>query len=587
MHFIANLRIGQRLWLAFAISIAFSVLLAAYARTSLMHINDELTLMVDDRMVKVHQLELIKDNVNVTAQAVRNVLLLADAEAKRKQLGIVEGIAKSNAETFEKLEASITSERGRQLMAPTVQARTAFVASVRKVIELSTNNETDAARDLLLGETQEVQAKYFQALDALVAFQQELMHDAAKSADATVDFAAIAVVVAAAAAVAIGAAMALLITRSVVTPIQQAVTAAETVAAGDLRLHLDTSRKDETGQLLGALQRMNDALVRIVGAVRGNADSVATASGQIAQGNADLSQRTEQQASSLQETAASMEELSATVNHNTDTARQAAQLATSAARVAEGGGQVMGQMVSTMEQITTSSRRIADIIGTIDGIAFQTNILALNAAVEAARAGEQGRGFAVVAGEVRLLAQRSAEAAREIKGLIGASVERVEAGNTLVGEAGRTMEDVVGQVRRVADMIGEISAASSEQSKGIAQVGEAVNQLDQVTQQNAALVEESAAAAESLRGQAAQLAETVSTFKLDGAAARPAATRADKPRPVLTTKAAAAKPHAARAAPAASAKAPAPAARSAPAVAPTAAPAPAPAAAADDEWTSF
>ncbi|MFG6433747.1 methyl-accepting chemotaxis protein [Roseateles sp. LYH14W] len=580
MNFIANLRIGQRLWLAFAISIAISVLLAAYARTSLVRINDELTLMVDDRMAKVEQLEQIKDNVNLTAQAVRNVLLLSDAEAKRKQLADVEAIAKRNAEIFSKLEASITTERGRQLMATTVQARTAFVDSVRKVIELGTNNETEAARDRLLGETQELQGKYFTSLEALVKFQQDLMHDAAKSADATVDFAAIAVVVAAAAAVLIGAAMALLITRSVVTPIQQAVTAAETVAAGDLRLHLDTNRKDETGQLLGALQRMNDSLVRIVGAVRGNADSVATASSQIAQGNADLSQRTEQQASSLQETAASMEELSATVNHNTDTARQAAQLATNAARVAESGGQVMGQMVSTMEQITTSSKKIADIIGTIDGIAFQTNILALNAAVEAARAGEQGRGFAVVAGEVRLLAQRSAEAAREIKGLIGASVERVEAGNTLVGEAGRTMDDVVGQVRRVADLIGEISAASSEQSKGIAQVGEAVNQLDQVTQQNAALVEESAAAAESLRGQAAQLAETVSTFKLDGAAAaKPVAARAAaKPRPAAAAKAAPAK-H--RPAPAAPAQARAPSA-------PPAAPKPAPAAAAaDDEWTSF
>ena len=579
MNFITNLRIGQRLWLAFAICIAISVLLAAYARTSLMQINDELTLMLEDRMVKVQQLEQIKDNVNLTAQAVRNVLLLSDADAKRKQLGEVEAIAKRNAEIFAKLEASITSERGRQLIATTVQARTAFVDSVRKVIELGTRDETEAARNLLLGETQELQGRYFKSLEALVAFQQELMNNAAKSADATVDFAAIAVVVAAAAAVAIGAAMALLITRSVVTPIRQAVNAAETVAAGDLRLHLDTHRKDETGQLLGALQRMNDSLVRIVGAVRGNADSVATASGQIAQGNADLSQRTEQQASSLQETAASMEELSATVNHNTDTARQAAQLATSAARVAEGGGQVMGQMVSTMEQITTSSKKIADIIGTIDGIAFQTNILALNAAVEAARAGEQGRGFAVVAGEVRLLAQRSAEAAREIKGLIGASVERVEAGNALVGEAGRTMDDVVGQVRRVADMIGEISAASSEQSKGIAQVGEAVNQLDQVTQQNAALVEESAAAAESLREQATQLAETVSTFKLDGAAAKPAAARVAKPRPALAAKAAPAKP---RTAPAATAKAPAPAA---PAAAPK--PAPSAAAAADDEWTSF
>jgi methyl-accepting chemotaxis protein len=576
MNLLTDLRIGRRLGLAFAISIAFSVLLAAYARTALMHINDELEVMVDDRLVKIAQLEDIKDNVNINAQAVRNVLLVATPEAKRRQLADVDAAAKRTAELFDKLNASLPPGRGREMMDGVVQARALFVASVRKVLDLGMKGETDQARDVLLGETQDVQAKYFTALEALVSLQKDLMHQAAKSTDETVDFAAVAVVVAAATALAVGMAMALLITRSVVNPIQQAVNAAETVAAGDLRLQLTTTRKDEAGQLLGALQRMNDSLVRIVGAVRGNAESVATASGQIAQGNADLSQRTEQQASSLQETAASMEELSATVNHNTDTARQAEQMATGAARVAESGGEVMGQVVDTMEQITTSSRKIADIIGTIDGIAFQTNILALNAAVEAARAGEQGRGFAVVAGEVRLLAQRSAEAAREIKALISASVERVEAGNTLVGEAGRTMGEVVGQVRRVSDLISEISAASGEQSKGIAQIGEAVNQLDQVTQQNAALVEESAAAAESLRVQAGQLAETVSTFKLDAATpAKPAAPKAARPAPAVKAKAA---PPKARPVPALRAAALPVAAVAAATVA---------VAGADDEWTSF
>ncbi len=305
-----------------------------------------------------------------------------------------------------------------------------------------------------------------------------------------------------------------LLTRSITSPLREAVRVAETVAAGDLGTHIEVRHRDETGQLLASLQRMNDSLVRIVGDVRNASESIATGSTQIANGNADLSQRTEEQASNLQQTAASMEELTATVKHNADTARQAAQLSAGASAVAAQGGTAFGQVVRTMDDISASSKKIADIIGVIDGIAFQTNILALNAAVEAARAGEQGRGFAVVAGEVRTLAQRSAQAAREIKALIGESVEKVENGTRLVGDAGQTMDDIVAQVKRVSDLIGEISGSSVEQSTGIDQIGHAVNQLDQVTQQNAALVEESAAAAESLKHQAARLAEMVAVFKL-------------------------------------------------------------------------
>ncbi len=304
------------------------------------------------------------------------------------------------------------------------------------------------------------------------------------------------------------------VTRSITVPLGRAVEVAETVAKGDLSSRIDASSKDEIGQLLAALGRMNDSLVGIVGQVRNASDSIATGSAQIATGNADLSQRTEEQASNLQQTAASMEQLTATVKNNADTARQATQLASSAALVAAQGGEVVGQVVSTMQGISDSSRRIADIIGVIDGIAFQTNILALNAAVEAARAGEQGRGFAVVAAEVRSLAQRSAQAAREIKSLIGESVGKVEAGSRLVDDAGRTMGDIVSQVKRVSDLIGEISSASGEQTSGIGQINDAVTQLDHMTQQNAALVEESAAAAESLKHQAASLAQTVAVFKL-------------------------------------------------------------------------
>jgi len=320
------------------------------------------------------------------------------------------------------------------------------------------------------------------------------------------------------------------LTRSITRPIREAVRVAETVAAGDLTSKIEATTRDETGQLLAALKRMNESLVEIVGHVRASSDSIATGSSQIATGNADLSQRTEEQASNLQQTAASMEQLTATVKNNADTARAATQLAGGASEVAQHGGEVVGQVVATMEQISASSKKIGDIIGVIDGIAFQTNILALNAAVEAARAGEQGRGFAVVAGEVRNLAQRSAQAAKEIKALIGESIERVDQGNALVGDAGKTMGDIVAQVKRVSDLIGEISAASVEQSGGIGQIGDAVAQLDQVTQQNAALVEESAAAADSLRRQAARLAQVVATFKLNGGAPSALQAAAETPK---------------------------------------------------------
>jgi methyl-accepting chemotaxis protein len=308
-------------------------------------------------------------------------------------------------------------------------------------------------------------------------------------------------------------------TLSITRPIHRAVEVAECVAEGDLTTPIRVAARDETGRLLAALQRMQASLGRMVGAVRENADGVATASAQIAQGTNDLSSRTEEQASAIEQTSASMEELGSTVRGNADHARQASELARAASAVALEGGEVVGQVVATMKEIDESSRRIAEITGVIDGIAFQTNILALNAAVEAARAGEQGRGFAVVASEVRSLAQRSAAAAKDIKSLIESSVERVRHGSELVTRAGATMQAVVGSVQRVTEVAGEISHSSAEQSAGVAQIGEAVTQMDQATQQNAALVEESAAAAESLREQARRLLQAVSVFRFadDGA----------------------------------------------------------------------
>ncbi|MGV8899500.1 MAG: methyl-accepting chemotaxis protein [Burkholderiaceae bacterium] len=303
--------------------------------------------------------------------------------------------------------------------------------------------------------------------------------------------------------------------RAISRPLEAAVKIARGVAAGDLTQQIDVRSNDETGQLMQALKDMNDSLVQIAGDVRIGTDTIATASGQIAAGNMDLSSRTEQQASSLQETASSMEELTSTVQQNADNARQANQLATSASESAIKGGAVVAQVVDTMGSINASARKINDIIGVIDGIAFQTNILALNAAVEAARAGEQGRGFAVVATEVRSLAQRSASAAKEIKTLIGDSVEKVDQGARLVDQAGVTMTEIIDSVKRVTDIMGEISSASQEQTSGIEQINQAISQMDQVTQQNAALVEEAAAAAASLQDQAGHLSQVVGIFKLN------------------------------------------------------------------------
>ena len=364
--------------------------------------------------------------------------------------------------------------------------------------------------------------------------------------------------------------------------LREATEAAEALARFDLTHAIRDGGSGDGGRLLQALQNTQSSLQRLIGDVRSAADSIGTASAEIAVGNHDLSQRTEQTASNLQQAASSMSELTGTVKQTADAAMTANQLASSAASVAQRGGAAVSQVVATMDEISQSSRKINEIIGTIDGIAFQTNILALNAAVEAARAGEQGRGFAVVAGEVRALAQRSAEAAKEIKTLISASVERVYSGTEQVQAAGATMTEIVASVQRVTDIIGEISAAAREQSEGIGVVNGSVVQLDQMTQQNAALVEESAAAAESLREQSARMAEAIGVFKLGGTAARQTAAKAAAPRPV-PAKVPVAKPAAPRKAAATPAAMPA----VKPAVAPRPA-APVPPPAADDgDWETF
>jgi methyl-accepting chemotaxis protein len=383
-----------------------------------------------------------------------------------------------------------------------------------KTLKLITDDETEAAPKLLQTEVRPALGKWLNDIDELESTGQRLNDSAATATQKEYSLLRNFSLACMAMAFVLGTLIAYIVSRSLTNPLARAVDHAEKVARGDLSSRVNATGRDEVARLLQSLDLMSNGLATVVRNVRQNAEGVATASAQIFQGNNDLSQRTEQQASALEQTAASMEELGSTVKQNADNARHANQLALGASAVAIQGGEVVGKVVETMKGINDSSKRIADIISVIDSIAFQTNILALNAAVEAARAGEQGRGFAVVAAEVRSLAGRSADAAKEIKTLINASVERVTQGTALVDQAGATMTEVVASIKHVTDIMGEISAASTEQSAGVAQIGEAVNQMDQATQQNAALVEESAAAAESLRTQATQLVQAVSMFEV-------------------------------------------------------------------------
>jgi methyl-accepting chemotaxis protein len=409
-----------------------------------------------------------------------------------------------------------TSDEDKAAMKNVAEKGAVLVAASKKATELVTAGDRAAVTAHVKGEYAQTAAAYLAAIDAFVALQRQKGEQALANGAQARQRILLAGFGGAVLVIALGMLVAATLVRSIRQPLQESIRVAGAIAEGDLTQSISTTRRDEFGSLMRALQHMNESLGRVVGNVRASTDSISTASAEIATGNTDLSSRTEQTASNLQQAASSMEQLTGTVRQSADSARQANQLASSAAEVAQRGGSVVAQVVSTMDEINASSKKISDIIGVIDGIAFQTNILALNAAVEAARAGEQGRGFAVVAGEVRSLAQRSAEAAREIKGLIGSSVDKVEAGSRLVADAGATMNEIVGSVQRVTDIIGEITAASSEQSDGIGQINSAVTQLDQMTQQNAALVEESAAAAESLREQAHRLAEVVSVFRVGG-----------------------------------------------------------------------
>ncbi|MEZ5662434.1 MAG: methyl-accepting chemotaxis protein [Burkholderiaceae bacterium] len=586
-----NLRIGQRLGLAFGSVLLLMVVLAVLAVQGLNQARTDMDRMLEmDRRVGMAEEWAAHTRLNVNrvmALAKSNNNPAVDAFFKPQIAQTSERISVLQKD----LDASIESERGRALLGDIAQHRQAYVDVRKSYFDTLSSGDWDKASALLSDGLLPASERYLGAMDQLRQSQLDLVEEARREVHGGIATQLMISAVVAGLAIVLGIVLSWRITRSVTGPVREAVEAANAVAGGDLTRDVQSSRRDELGELLGALGKMKDSLVSTVGQVRSATDSINTASMEIAAGNQDLSARTEQAASNLEETAASMEELTSTVRNSADAARQANQLAASAAEVAVRGGEVVGQVVTTMQEIHQSSQKINDIIGTIDGIAFQTNILALNAAVEAARAGEQGRGFAVVAGEVRNLAQRSAEAAKEIKGLIGTSVDKVEVGSRLVGEAGQTMGEIVGSVQRVTDIIGEITAAAGEQSEGIGQVNTAVNQLDQMTQQNAALVEQSSAAAQSLKDQAQRLAEVIRVFRLAQNAplvVRPATVASASPvsspaKPAVTRPATPATQAAAPAAP----RRPAAATAAVTPAAPAARKVAAPAAAAEGEWESF
>ncbi len=517
MSWFANLRLRTKLLVSFAVVVWLTAVLGAFSITRLSSINDASTALSQHWMAS----QRAAATINTQAADFRiyelQFITATDAAERTAYGQKISAKAADIAKQMGEYTKLLSSPQESAMWDSFKTDWAAYQVEHNKMLALATQGKPDEAHAMAIGASRDIYLRYSEALDKLVAFNAQGSEAASSQAAASYASARWAILVGIVLSACIGAALAWSISAQVSAPIEDAAKVLQSVADGDLTHQVSATRRDEIGDMQAALARMISSLSDMVHQVRTGADSVATASSQIAQGNTDLSSRTENQASSLQQTAASVEEMAGTVRTNADNAHQANQLASAASDVAAKGGEVVSQVVDTMNGIQTASRKISDIIGVIDGIAFQTNILALNAAVEAARAGEQGRGFAVVAGEVRSLAQRSAQAAREIKTLINDSVEKVNSGSQLVSAAGATMGDVVTQVRKVTDLVGEIAHASTEQSQGIGQINQAVAQLDQATQQNAALVEESMAAADSLRSQAQKLAEAVAVFKLSGA----------------------------------------------------------------------
>ena len=524
---LSNFKISTRLAANSGAMILILLACIALGISVLGKVNDNTTAIVKDALPKSFQATQSLTDANSIALALRNTMLSDNDDDRRQQRALIGQSQQQLQAKLDWLQQNIYLPQGKAILARALDANAQYKASVAHMLTLIDQSSETEQRAYLNGTVRPIFRTYQAAMDEMVAFQVKRMNNYSDNAAQTYADSRVLMLALGAGALLMAMGLGWWIVRSITGPLHQAVAVAHTVAAGDLSSRIDVTSTDETGQLLDALRHMNDSLVRIVGDVREGTVSIGSASSQIAAGNLDLSARTEQQASALQQTAASMEELTSTVRQNADNAHRANDLAATASAVASKGGDVVAQVVQTMDSINASSKKIADIIGVIDGIAFQTNLLALNAAVEAARAGEHGRGFAVVAQEVRTLAHRSAAAAKEIKVLIDGSVAQVDSGTQLVDQAGATMQDIVQSIRHVTDIMGEISAASREQSVGIEQINHAVSEMDSVTQQNAALVEQASAAAAAMQEQAEALSGAVSVFKLD---ARPAAR---KPVPLL------------------------------------------------------
>ncbi|MFY3934374.1 methyl-accepting chemotaxis protein [Achromobacter xylosoxidans] len=515
-----NLSIGTRLSLGFGTVLALLLALTGLSQYELTHIGGINRAITEQTWTKANAINIIDVTTRANARANLELIVNTDPRTAETLFARIDTNRKTIDQALETLRPLFRTEDERQKLRLLEDVRGRYVKSFQGVGALLKRGERDAARQRLLEETLPLLDGLQDRVIEISRIQSAEMVDAGADSQRVIDNAGMLNLILSAMAVVLGGLFAWRVSKSITAPLAQAVSVAETVARGDLGQPIHAVTRDETGRLLRALHDMQDKLAGAVRTIRAGSETISSAAGQIAAGNTDLSSRTEEQAASLEETAASMEELASTVKQNADNARQANQLAASASEVAQRGGAVVSAVVSTMGDISASSRKISEIVSVIDGIAFQTNILALNAAVEAARAGEQGKGFAVVAGEVRSLAQRSAQAAREVKTLIEASVSKVAEGAGQAENAGTTMQEVVASVKRVTDIMGEIAAASQEQASGIEQVNRAVSQMDEVTQQNAALVEEAAAAAGSMQDQAHALVRAVGVFRLSEDAAR-------------------------------------------------------------------